>query len=178
MKKYFILLIPLTIIAFSIPGCYTMVSHPGEEIDNADRDGNCISCHPHYHETYGFSHYYYPDYWSLYPRWGHYYAAPWWWDYYWLEDEYYYDDPYSPRSSRGEKAVRPKSRWQDVDASGHPRITRNPMGSSSSSSSSTGGMSGKTKTENQPDSETKETRTKEKQDDQKSGKRSGRWRSK
>lgn len=184
MKKHLILLTPLIIAILLTSGCYTILSHPGEENGYMEYGETryCFESHPNYHESFGYSHYYYPDYWDLYPRWGRYYAVPWWWDYYPLDDGYYYDGSvgqYSPRSSRGEKAVRPKSRWQDL-GTGVPRITRGSSGTTSSSSSSESGNLGNkpAKEESETETKAKESKKKEKEQKRKPTRRGGRWRSK
>jgi hypothetical protein len=94
-KKMVILGILLMILGIAGIGCYTILSHPtvqGEEADNVEQNGqyyreNCTNCHADYHQyPYGFYYGYYPDYYWNNPRWGHYYAYPWWWDNYWWDN--------------------------------------------------------------------------------------------
>ncbi len=91
-KKIVILGIFLVILGIAGVGCYTILSHPtvqGEEAENVEQTGqyyreNCTDCHSDYHQyPYGFYYGYYPDYYWSNPRMGHYYAYPWWWDNYW-----------------------------------------------------------------------------------------------
>lgn len=185
--RYLKLLSPLALLIILIAsGCYTILSHPGEEDGFAasDRNSNCLSCHPNYHDDYGYSHYYYPGYWTDVPRWGHYYAVPWWWDYYWYaDDDYYYEDDVYPRSSDGEKAVRPGSRYNSDDNSYNPRTSTirrsgDSNSGSSNSGSTTSGKSSYGSDNNSKSSNTKQKETKTKTPERKSTRRSGRWKSK
>ena len=176
MKKHLILPIPLIIIFLLVGGCYTVISRPGEENGYVDRSGD----YENYSEYYGYTHYYYPGYWTLYPRWGHYYATPWWWDYYdYYEADIYYDDD-SPRPPQGEKAVGPAGRWHDdTPVVRNPGIIGGPGGGTSSPGSSTGSVGGKSGTSgNQTETKTKETKEKSKDEKTKETKRGGRWRKK
>lgn len=156
-------------------GCYTVLRHSEDEDGFSDYDDS-------YDETYGYSHYYYPSYWTLTPRWGRYYAVPWWTDYgyYHGSETIYYDGDGSPRSSGGQKA-QPKSRFQETQHAGAPSITRGTYGSSSSgtSSSSFSGTASKHKPANQnSNAGVKSVKTKEKQENSKETKptrQSGRW---
>jgi hypothetical protein len=69
-----------------------------------------------YNQQYGYSHYYYPGYWSHSQRWGRYYAVPWWWDYYGFDNSYYYndDDNYVPPHSTGGGRATPRTRFREV----------------------------------------------------------------
>jgi len=69
MKKHFILIISLLFMAALISGCYTKIAHPGEESGYIESDDD------NYNENYGYTHYYYPDYWIVHNNWGHYYAS-------------------------------------------------------------------------------------------------------
>lgn len=187
MKKHFTLMIFIAaLVMVTTAGCYTLLHHPGdEESYSVTRGSNdCISCHPDYHEDYGFSHYYYPDYWSSYDRWGQFYAVPWWWDYYWYDDEYYRygsgSDGTSPRSPNAEPAVRPGSRFEDNTLTNVPTVTRGNTWTTGSSSS--GGVT-KTKDDSadgggKVETKTKETRNTETKKESKSTRRSGRWKGK
>ncbi len=176
------ILLLLMILIFS--GCYTLLSHPGEEEGFVEENHgtDCLSCHPDYHDDYGYSHYYYPEYWSDNDRWGHYYAVPWWWDYYWYnDDDYYYEDDNSnPRSAGGEKAARPASRFEGTGntdfQTGAARMGGGSTGSSSSSSS--GSASSKTKSSTEPkSSDIKQKSDSSEKKEKKPSRRSGRWKS-
>jgi hypothetical protein len=175
MKRYFVFLLSLFFIIPFLTGCYTVLSHPGgeEKIIGSSAEGDETQ---DYHEVYGYSQYYYPHYWSVYPRWGHYYAAPWWYDYNWGDNESRYndDDVRSPRPSTAEPAVLPGTRWAEPPTMGVPNITR---GSSSSSSTVTGSSAKGNESEKQSDTEqqvkTKDTSNQEK--DKKPVRRTGRW---
>nr|MBN2277913.1 hypothetical protein [candidate division Zixibacteria bacterium] len=173
MLKYALLLISVVVIMFLSSGCYTVL-RPTEEIPSGQEQ---YGEDEGYNEYYGYSHYYYPGYWSLYPRWGHYYATPWWWEYEYYNDGNEYDADGSPRSSHGQKANRIDAGWQPNSGSGTTSITR---GSSSSSSSSSGSASSSAKEKTtKSDSGETETKTKdEKQDDGKSQSTTGGWRKK
>ncbi|MGB8656642.1 MAG: hypothetical protein WCE90_02525 [Candidatus Zixiibacteriota bacterium] len=96
MKKKIVFLgILLVILGIMGIGCYTILTHPrvqGEEAENVEQTGqyyreHCTDCHSDYHQyPYGFYYGYYPDYYWSSPRWGHYYAYPWWWDNYWWNE--------------------------------------------------------------------------------------------
>ena len=174
MKKYGVLLIIMIFTLMTGSGCYTVLQHSNDEQGSADYGDN-------YNEDYGYSQYYYPSYWTLSPRWGHYYAVPWWWDYgfYHGSKDIYYDDDGSPRSSGGEKAL-PESRFQEVQPPGAPAITRGPSasGSSGASSSSSGTASKQKPDEQKPDADSGTVKTKEKQEESESNKptrEAGRW---
>ncbi len=174
MKKCGALLIVLIIALMTGSGCYTVLRHSENEESFSDYDDS-------YNETYGYSHYYYPSYWSVTPRWGRYYAVPWWWDhgYYHGSETIYYDDDGSPRSSGGQKATA-RSRFQETQPPGAPGISRGTSGSSSSgTSSSSSGTASKQKPANQKsDPDTKDVKTKENKEDTKETKptrQSGRW---
>ncbi len=111
--KIVFLSILLVILAILGIGCYTILSHPqvqGEEADNMEQTGqyyreHCTDCHGDYHQyPYGFYYGYYPDYYFNNPRWGHYYAYPWWWDNYWWNDNNYPDNGTGSASESAEKA--------------------------------------------------------------------------
>ncbi len=97
-KKIVFLGILLVILTITGVGCYTILTHPtvqGEEAGNIEQTGqyyreHCTDCHGDYHQyPYGFYYGYYPDYYFSNPRWGHYYAYPWWWDNYWWNNNNY-----------------------------------------------------------------------------------------
>lgn len=185
ITRLIFILMALSAVIFS--GCYTMLAHPGEDdggsFGSRSRDSDCISCHPGYHENYGYSHYYYPDYWESNTNWGHYYAEPWWWDSYWYsDDEYYYEeDSDNPRADEGLKPVRPGTRYQTGGGNYGGGTTTVTRGSSSSSSSSGTTSSGKTTSSTD---DKKEVKTKQKNKDTDSDKnkkptrRTGRWKKK
>ena len=177
MKKYLILQIPLLFVLMIITGCYTIISHPGEEGDFVDRSGR----YDNYSEYYGYTHYYYPDYWSHHPRWGHFWATPWWWDYYDYYDAGYYDETGSPRPPQGERAVPSPGRWDDDATVNNPNIIRGedwgPNVGSGPSPGSTGGTTVKPGSSSGKESDQpKETREKKKEEKSKENKRGGRWR--
>ena len=106
MKKHFTLFIPLLLMLFLVSGCYTKIARPGQESGPYEQSDN------NYNEYYGYTHYYYPDYWIVHTNWGHYYAMPWWWEYYYDDGYYYYDDDDdSPRPSQPGQAVPQAGRW-------------------------------------------------------------------
>ncbi|HDL04295.1 MAG TPA: hypothetical protein ENH25_09210 [candidate division Zixibacteria bacterium] len=147
MKKHFILIISLLFMAALISGCYTKIAHPGEESGYIESDDD------NYNENYGYTHYYYPDYWIVHNNWGHYYASPWWWDYYDDGRYNYYDDDNdgSPRGVPGQ-ATRPDSRWEGTSGlDGANQIT--PGGGSSGGSSA--GKKTSTDTDSKPETRTK-----------------------
>ncbi|MFH2035484.1 MAG: hypothetical protein ABIJ45_03700 [Candidatus Zixiibacteriota bacterium] len=140
MHKYLRLIIFSSILILFGSGCYTIIQHPGEGNNYTTTSGetDCIRCHPHYHDDYGTSHLYYPDYWTTYERFGRYYAEPWWWDFYWYDRyNYSYDDDQTdnPRSDGGAKATRPANQYIGND-NYIPNITQGSSGSSASSGSS------------------------------------------
>jgi len=182
MKKSLLLLTIVLPALLLTSGCYTMLKPPDEAAEYSyDEEGNCIDCPDYYHEDYGYSYYYVPNYWVTHPRWGHYYATPWWYDYNVYDDgDRYYESIVSPRSSQPGKAVRPGGRWQEAQPSGTtpPRITRGAFGTAATGTS--GGTAGKgdgksgsgeVKTKSNSGDSQKETK-------KKSAKKGGRFRTK
>jgi len=178
MRKIMIkktLLLAAAILIFMISsGCYTVL-RPTDEMQSSEGE---YSEGTSYNEDYGYTHYYYPGYWSLYPRWGHYYATPWWWEYEYYDDDYY-DDDGSPRSPHGERATRVNTGWQPQTGMGPLNINRgsaSPSSSGSASGTSTGSSKEKTTKGDNTDTETK---TKQEKDDAKKPSRgTGGWRQK
>jgi hypothetical protein len=161
MKKCGALLIITIIALMTGSGCYTVLRHSENEEGFSNYDDS-------YNETYGYSHYYYPSYWTHTPRWGRYYAVPWWWEhgYYHGSETVYYDDDGSPRSSGGQKAT-PASRFGEIQPPGAPSITRGSSGSGTSgtsSSSSSGTATKQQPAEQKSDADAKSVKTKEKQE--------------
>jgi hypothetical protein len=114
-KKIVFLGILLMILTITGIGCYTILTHPtvqGEEAENVEQTGqyyreHCTDCHGDYHQyPYGFYYGYYPDYYFSNPRWGHYYAYPWWWDNYWWNNDNNNDNGAATVPESGEKAER------------------------------------------------------------------------
>jgi hypothetical protein len=79
------------LLALWLPGCYTVLRHPGVDRAEADAPSDCASCHDDveiYHfrdpfmDLYGFGPLGAPSWWYDY------YGVPWWYDRYW-----YYPDP-------------------------------------------------------------------------------------
>jgi hypothetical protein len=175
MRKHLILQISLIIVLMIAAGCYTVISHPGEEDGFVDRSGD----YDNYSEDYGYTHFYYPGYWTVHPRWGRFYATPWWWDYYdYYETEYYNDDADSPRPAQGERAVSSSGRWEEAATVKNPDIRRGSWGRNTGSESA-GGKSVKTGV--QTETKTKqsdEAKEKNVQEESKENKRGGRWRKK
>ncbi len=177
-KRFTLSIIFLAVMAFISSGCYTLLQHPGEEGGYSVTGGatDCIRCHPNYHDDYGFSHYYYPGYWSTYDRWGQYYAVPWWWDYYWYDNDYYHDD-YSPRPSEAEKLTRPGDRFENIT----PPVPQLPRQPSSPGTPAPGNTEPTKVKENTSDQNTKtqtgttKTRTDKPNENDKATRRSGRW---
>lgn len=147
-KNHFTLLIFLGLTLLLLSGCYTKLRPSADEEPSARGEN--------YNQQYGYSHYYYPGYWSYSPRWGRYYATPWWWDYYGFDNSYYYDDDdrdyNSPQSTGGRRT--PRTRFRE------PR----PPASSGSGGVYTGGSSTKQVEQKQP-ADNSNTAVKQKQSD-------------
>jgi hypothetical protein len=121
-------------------------------------DEESYSRDDNYNETYGYSQYYYPGYWTNSPRWGRYYAVPWWIEYGWFDNyynDYYYD---------GDNGDAPYSTGGRINRGGRFREVSPPP--SGSGGGTTGGAS--TTTEKQPQDNSDQEVKKQNPDDSQS----------
>ncbi|MEW5925727.1 MAG: hypothetical protein AB1746_17220 [Candidatus Zixiibacteriota bacterium] len=175
MKKHFTLFILLIILAFLVSGCYTKIAHPGEESGQVDSESDNFNDH------YGYTHYYYPSYWSVHGNWGRYYAEPWWWDYY--DNIYYIDDnddnDGSPRPDATGQAIRPDGRWQPSGLDGANQInTGSSAGASGSSGGTTSSKQTSTDSKDKPETKTKEEPSQQEDSKEETTQPKGRWQTK
>ena len=171
MKKHFTLFLLLIILAFMVSGCYTKIAHPGEENGQVDSESENFNDH------YGYTHYYYPSYWTNYGNWGRYYAEPWWWDYY--GNVYYIDDDKTDESPRPDvtgQAIRPDSRWQPSGLDGANQINTGSSGGSSGGTTSTKQTS--PDTSSKPETKTKDEPSQKDDSKQETTQPKGRWQTK